>query len=177
MFHNQSIFDASTIVVMDDEPRILDVTLASALAFSSKYKIRDIIDRNNEELADYGRVFTIAVKTTASGGRPGKAYYLNEGQALAICALSRTPAAAQVRKALIELFMAYRRGELKTVHVREHYRRQPHPRALPPADNHERLTAFFRAFRNEPEALADWAELQLKMVDGLRNQILGRRSL
>ncbi|WP_085090269.1 hypothetical protein [Azospirillum oryzae] len=39
-------------------------------------------------------------------------YWLNEGQVLVICMLSRTPQAAQVRKEVIEVFMAYRRGLL-----------------------------------------------------------------
>jgi hypothetical protein len=60
---------------------------------------------------------------TAKGGRPGKAYYLNEGQALVICALSRTPKAVEVRKLIIDVFMAWRQG--KSVHVQEHYRSAP----------------------------------------------------
>lgn len=39
-------------------------------------------------------------------------YYLNEGQTLVLCALSRAPAAAAVRRTLIEVFMAWRRGAI-----------------------------------------------------------------
>ena len=47
-------------------------------------------------------------------GRPGKEYWLNEGQALVLCALSRTPQAAAIRKQVIEVFLAYRAGRLGT---------------------------------------------------------------
>lgn len=59
--------------------------------------------------------FYVANEKSGMRGRPGKAYYLNEPQALVICALSRTAKAAQVRKALIDVFMAVRRGDVVTV--------------------------------------------------------------
>ncbi|RRY11403.1 hypothetical protein EGJ58_07010 [Brucella anthropi] len=49
---------------------------------------------------------------------------MNEGQALLICMFAKTIAASAVRKALIDVFMEYRRGKIsKPVHVREHDRR------------------------------------------------------
>lgn len=101
--------DLNTTV--NHEPRIHDLLIAEKLGFNNMLAIRKLIIRNNEELLNYGEVFSTASKTAPKGGRPGNEYYLNEGQALVICALSRTPKAAEVRKAIIDVFMAYRRGQ------------------------------------------------------------------
>ncbi|WP_237905030.1 hypothetical protein [Azospirillum brasilense] len=96
----------------DGEPRVSDVILAERLGFVQPRDIRKLIERNRAELETYGEVCATVAQTTEKGGRPGKAYYLNEGQALVICALSRTPQAALVRRQIIEVFLAYRRGKL-----------------------------------------------------------------
>ena len=96
----------------DGEPRVSDVILAERLGFAQPRDIRKLIERNRAELETYGEVCATVAQTTEKGGRPGKAYYLNEGQALVICALSRTPQAALVRRQIIEVFLAYRRGKL-----------------------------------------------------------------
>lgn len=116
----------------DGEPRVLDLTLAERLGMNDLHDVRRLIERNRIELETYGEVrgavcqtnrgqiSTREVETRISGtlpekkrrGRPGKAYHLNEGQALVICALSRTPQAAAVRRQIIDVFMAYRRGVL-----------------------------------------------------------------
>ncbi|RIW07767.1 hypothetical protein D2T81_02705 [Azospirillum brasilense] len=98
----------------DGEPRVLDLALAERLGFSDVHKVRALIERNRSELESYGVISAaVAENTDPKGrGRPGKAYYLNEGQALVICALSRTPQAALVRRQIIEVFLAYRRGVL-----------------------------------------------------------------
>ena len=82
--------------------------------------------RENSLPVAHGQFSAPYGKPNNARGRPGKAYYLNEGQALVICALSRTPKAAQVRKLLIDVFMAYRQGKL--VHVKEHRRSLPQRR-------------------------------------------------
>ncbi|WP_454018455.1 hypothetical protein [Azospirillum sp. Marseille-Q6669] len=113
----------------DGEPRVLDLTIADRLGMADRHKIRSLIVKNRAELESYGplveaegvsarqaetygEVCATVAQTTDKGGRPGKAYYLNEGQALVICALSRTPQAALVRRQIIEVFLAYRRGKL-----------------------------------------------------------------
>lgn len=103
-----TIDDLNTTV--NHEPRIRDLTIAERLGFEHPHRIKELIERNKEELDAYGEVSTAMVKTSSRGGRPGKSYYLNEGQCLVLCALSRTPQAAAVRKAIIEVFMAHRRG-------------------------------------------------------------------
>ncbi len=119
----QNLITMPSIVTIDQEPRVRDLDLAARLEFSNVYEARRLIERNREELEAHGEVSVTVTETGPRGGRPGKCYYLNEGQALVICALSRTAVAAEVRKALIEVFMAYRAG--KIVHVREHHRRPP----------------------------------------------------
>ncbi|MGA1831631.1 hypothetical protein [Rhizobium wenxiniae] len=122
----QDLISASDLTVMEDEPRIRDTDLAERLGFAAPRQVRELIERNRDELEAYGSLSYRTTNPGKLGGRPGKAYYLNEGQALVICALSRTHKAAQVRKMLIDVFMAYRQGKL--VHVQEHHRRKPSQR-------------------------------------------------
>lgn len=130
-----SAFDPSALRDADGEPRVRDLDLAQRLGFDKLHNIRKLVQRNQAELQTHGEVAfaeggevsaTVAendgegvfstVEKTSLGGRPGKTYWLNEAQALVLCALSRTPQAALVRKALIECFLAYRRGQLPVEH-------------------------------------------------------------
>ncbi|WP_062223104.1 hypothetical protein [Aureimonas sp. D3] len=116
--HLALVHDASAPITPDQlddrtgEPRVRDLLLGEMLGFSEARAIRKIIGRNLPELASHGEVRDAVSQTSEDGGRPGKEYWLNEGQALVICALSRTPAAAAVRKQMIDVFLAYRRGLL-----------------------------------------------------------------
>lgn len=107
-----SLSDLNTTV--NHEPRVPDLLLAQRLGFDRPRKARDLIERNRVEIETYGPLASIGA-TTHGGTRPtaGREFFLNEGQALLICALSRTPKAAEVRRALIEVFMAWRRGQLE----------------------------------------------------------------
>ena len=156
----------SALRVDFDEPRVLDTDLAEWLAFKHPRQIRELIARNLHELADYGSLSCRATNPGKLGGRPSQAYYLNEGQALVLCALARTGKAAEVRKALIDLFMAYRQG--KVVEVRAHRRRPPSARGR---DAYE--TAYMRnrgvllAFAHDPDALLDLLAGTLARVEML----------
>lgn len=109
-----TINDLNTTV--NHEPRIRDLTIAERLGFADKHDVRRLVTRNKTELETYGEIVSGTVPETSSrGGRPGKSYYLNEGQCLVLCALSRTPQAAAVRKAIIEVFMAHRRGAVEAI--------------------------------------------------------------
>lgn len=123
--HTRRSFTIADIdVEKDGEPRVLDIKLATSLGMAQPRNIRSKISENFVELSMYGEVCTEAMQTSARGGRPGKAYYLNEPQALLICMWSNTAQAAAVRKMLIDVFMEYRRGRLdKPIHVRKHTRR------------------------------------------------------
>ena len=106
------------------EPRVRDVDLAERLGFADPSMLKRLIERNAGELRTYGAIsVTVTENKDPKGrGRPGKVSWLNEGQALVLCALSRTPRAAAVRKQVIDVFVAYRAGRLA-----------PAAPALPPA--------------------------------------------
>ena len=109
---------------LGDEPRVLDAMIAERLGMAQPRNIRVKIKENFPELSTYGEVCTKTVQTSERGGRPGKAYYLNEPQAILICMWANTSAAAAVRKMLIDVFMEYRRGKSsKPVDVVAHSRR------------------------------------------------------
>lgn len=95
----------------DDEPRIKDIRLGERLGMAQPLNIRQTIEANRAELEAYGEVFTRRVKTGSKGGRPGIEYWLNEPQALLLCMFSRTDAASEVRRELIEVYMAWRHGK------------------------------------------------------------------
>lgn len=118
---------SNDLSILDDEPRVQDLRLAEALGFERPRKIRELITRNEPELSRYGSLLgaqaprrgaqepevcgTVPQNTDPKGrGRPGLEYWLNEAQALLICMFSRTDQAARVRRELVEVFMAWRRG-------------------------------------------------------------------
>ena len=95
------------------EPRMLDLRLGEALEFASPIKVRELIRRNQDELAVYGEVIPMVGKTQSdTGGRPGEEFWLNETQALLVAMFSRTAKAAEVRFQILQVYVAYRRGEL-----------------------------------------------------------------
>lgn len=104
-----SLEDLNTTI--NHEPRVSHLRIAELLGTRQQETAR-LIERNRTELEGYGEVCVTLTQTSAKGGRPGREYWLTEGQALVVCALSRTPVAAAVRRALIEAFLAYRRGQL-----------------------------------------------------------------
>jgi hypothetical protein len=104
------------------EPRVRDLELAEWLGFERQRDIRQLIERNLEELGTHGGVVVApigggglrygAANPPRKGGRPGLEYWLNEQQALLICMFSRTAEAAAVRKQVIDLYVAWRRGQV-----------------------------------------------------------------
>lgn len=116
---------ANQLSVIHGEPRVFDLHLAAWLGMTDLHMIRRAIARNRSELEMHGEVSVSATETSSKGGRPGRAYYLNEGQALVLCALSQTPKAAEIRKQIIDVFVAWRQG--RTVPVKAHHRTPPSP--------------------------------------------------
>lgn len=104
---NEITVSPFAVTVLDDEPRVRDLDLAERLGFSRPRAIRQIIERNIAELETYGPLATLRGK---SRGQEFTEYYPNEGQSLCISAISNTPAAPLVRRALITTFMALRHG-------------------------------------------------------------------
>lgn len=99
----------SDLTPMAGEPTVPDVRLGEVLGFQRPRAVRQLIERNAEEVARYG---PLATRRGKSRGQSFNEFYLNEGQALVLCALAQTPRAADVRFQLIQVFVAWRRGEL-----------------------------------------------------------------
>jgi hypothetical protein len=99
---------------IDGEPRVLDLKLAEALDFRRPRKIREIIERHLAELETHGYAPRRGAMVEIGSGarREVFEYLLNEPQALLICMFARTAKAAAVRKQVIDVFMAWRRGHL-----------------------------------------------------------------
>ena len=93
---------------IDGEPRIFDLTLAEHLGFTRPRTIRQLIERSRVELESYG---LIAARCSAYHNRQFTEYWLNEPQALLVCLLSRTENAVEARRAVIAVFIAWRRGQ------------------------------------------------------------------
>lgn len=93
------------------EPRVRDLDLAERLGLTDPHSIRRTIDANRQELEGYGGISDRRSENTGRG-RPSTEYWLNEPQALLVCMFSRTERAAEVRRALIEVFTAWRRQQL-----------------------------------------------------------------
>lgn len=107
-FTNQPL-TIDDLETFDDEPYVKDVYLGQRLGFSRPNDIRKIIERNSDELSLYGPLrHRVATEQTGCLQRKIKSYSLNEPQALLVCIKSETKRAAQVRKELIDLYMAYR---------------------------------------------------------------------
>lgn len=98
---------------MGPTPRIHDLRLAEALGMNRLRDIRQLIERNFEELNDYGPLVGQVTRSQdeMGRGRNGTEYWLNEEQALLICMFSRTEQAALVRRQVIRLYMAWKRGQ------------------------------------------------------------------
>ena len=115
--HQHSVaLPSFTVTFDDDEPRVLDTDLAAALGMAQPLNIRATIERNREELECFGPIHTVREMVLVGSGarRAVSAFYLNEEQALTLCAMGRTQRAKEVRGMLIKVFVAYRRGELVT---------------------------------------------------------------
>ncbi|WP_413206740.1 hypothetical protein [Rhodospirillum sp. A1_3_36] len=99
-------------LIVDQDPRIKDVRIGERLGMAQPLDIRRTIVKNTEELGRYGPIRAVCEKVSLGSGavREVTAYYLNEGQTLLLCMLSRTARAADVRQEVIEVFLAHRRG-------------------------------------------------------------------
>lgn len=99
----------------DDEPRIRDIELAERLGYERPRTIRDLIESliRGRKLND-SAVRRVARQTSQAGGRPGREYWLTEPQALKVVAKSETTKADELLDEVIRVFVAVRRGTLRT---------------------------------------------------------------
>lgn len=100
----------SDLHVMAAEPRVRDLELGERLGFDRARDVRKLIERNLVELGAHGTCATVAHVVR---GNPVTEYLLNEPQALLVCMFARTPKATEVRRQVVEVFLAWRRGELQ----------------------------------------------------------------
>lgn len=112
---NNALFALSDLTTdFDGEPRIRDILIGERLGYDRPRDIRKNIEKNLAELESYGMCAKLArvVERENRGTIEVQEYWPNEAQCLLICMFARTDAAAEVRKALIDVFMAWRRGQL-----------------------------------------------------------------
>jgi len=131
------------LTVMENEPRVRDRDLGRRLGFSRDRVVRDLIKRHLPELETHGLAPRIAAPIVSGKGRVQhvQEYWLNEAQALLICMFSETAQAAEVRRQVISVFLAWRRGELESAASR-----RP-PSAIDLTDLDRRMRALERAIR------------------------------
>jgi hypothetical protein len=87
----------------NSERRVRDVQLGERLGYKNPSDIRQVIDRNREEIEAYGVLPQVEEKPER-GGRPAKFFFLNEEQALLVSMFSGASRAPEVRRALIGAF-------------------------------------------------------------------------
>jgi hypothetical protein len=75
------------------------LALAELLDFERPRNIRQLIERNKDELSRHGEVCCITQQTSSEGGRPGTEYWLTEWQAIIVCMKSEAPRAEDARDA------------------------------------------------------------------------------
>jgi len=99
---------------IEGEPRMRDIDMAEALGFEHPRRIRSSITRHSNTLASFGDLAKIEV-TANQGGSPYDEYWLNEKQALFICTKSEAKNALDITIQMIEVFSAWRHGQLADV--------------------------------------------------------------
>ncbi|MCE8007131.1 hypothetical protein [Aestuariivita sp.] len=111
----------SDLQVIEGDARVSSARLKDVLGYSAISKVNKIIRRHQSELSDYGEIIlaragqnSILPRTEAKSGRgrPAQEYLLNEHQAVAICMWAETAKAREARRQIIEVFLAWRRGDL-----------------------------------------------------------------
>lgn len=103
--------DRAALTVIDGEALIADSHIQQALGYGRINDLHRIIRKHEAELADYGEILCRSGKVSGPG-RPAITYFLNEAQATLLCMFSRTDRAAAARKLIVEVFTAWRRGQL-----------------------------------------------------------------
>ncbi|PZR30318.1 hypothetical protein [Caulobacter segnis] len=145
---------------MANEPRVRDVRLGEVLGFSQARLVRRVIKANLDELLMHGPSCQVSTMVGIGSGaqREVAEYYLNEAQALLVCMFARTEKAAEIRKQVIEVFLAWRRGELAQASA------APDPTVTILRRLEERLTAMEKAGRQLSELIIAPVESALSLT-------------
>lgn len=114
--------------VIEGDARVSCRRLAEVLGFNRHNDVHRLIKQRWDELEDFGGIFCFTAKKSGRG-RPTLTYYLNEHQAVALCMWADTARARAARMQIVEVFVAWRRGDLHALAAR----RQHGPDVLRPA--------------------------------------------
>lgn len=144
---------------IEGEPRVLDLRLGERLGYGRAVKVREIIRRNVTELRSHGTLKPHGGASISGKGRvmASEEFYLNEAQAVLVCMLARTPAAVELRRQVVQVFLAWRHGRL------ERSVQPARPAKSPKVD--ERATRWARMERRI-EQLEKALKLQAKVEEG-----------
>lgn len=139
--------DRSALTVIQGDARVSCRHLQEVLGFARIDVLHRLIKRHEDELRDFGEVFHFeAENPSKQGGRPVKGYYLNEHQATAVCLWAETPKARAGRKLIVEVFTAWRKGQLPEM-------------PAPQVDPFEAMARRTGQVRDQLEAIADMPAL------------------
>lgn len=103
--------DRNALTVIDGDARVSCRHLQEVLGFTRIDSLHKLIRAHEDELNDFGGVFRFEAEKSGRGRRAIH-YYLNEHQATAVCLWAETPKARAARKLIVEVFTAWRRGQL-----------------------------------------------------------------
>lgn len=149
--------------IVGEEPRLRDTRLGEILGMAQPLNIRGTVEQNREELEGFGPIHAVREMVMVGSGarRLVTSFFLNEAQALLLCMFSRTAIAAQVRKSLIDVFMAWRRGSL------------PEPVKVVTVHSHKRRVSTSREVAVRLDKIAERLETLLPMAPDLLSQMGG----
>ncbi|CAK0739915.1 hypothetical protein CCP2SC5_1040011 [Azospirillaceae bacterium] len=153
---------------LNDLVRIACHRLAERLGMRNPHGIRQIISKNKKELEGFGGFSAKLINPTTLGGRPGREFWLNEGQALCVCILSRAPNASAVRQSVIRVYMEWRHNRMSTVGADRLASLESEVQAL-----REREVVLIKALLN---AKPRWAKVIRYLGMGLGKKEIGRLS-
>ncbi len=99
-------------IVIDGEFYIRDAELAKRLGYQRDRKIRDLIERNLEEIQSYGPLPRRGAMVDIGSGakREVEEFYLNRDQALMITLIGRTEASKALRSDMIRMYNFWHTG-------------------------------------------------------------------
>lgn len=157
------VFDGWTLATDGEEPRVRDLDLADRLGYDRPRKVRELIDRmiGIGEISDVHVRPTVGRTSMPRGGERETTvneFWLTEEQALLVSVSSQTPRAMEVRKALVKLFVAFRKGQLGPSADRDELLRVT--LRLAPVSDRDRTSVW------EPEMKSELARLLGHKWDG-----------
>ncbi|MGZ2382851.1 hypothetical protein [Rhizobium brockwellii] len=100
-----------TLHMVNDELRVRDLELATAIGYGRSAKLRDLIRRNADELRRYGVLATVEKASDTEGGRSTEEFFLNEGQAVRVATLADMFDTASACEMVVKAYAEQRRSQ------------------------------------------------------------------